>query len=34
MRKGMWPTLGVAGTGLLVGLGSGALAGPDKIANP
>ena len=32
MRKGMWPTLGVAGTGVLLGLWSGALAGPEKIA--
>jgi hypothetical protein len=34
MRKGMWPTLGVAGTGVLLGLWSGALAGPEKIAYP
>ena len=34
MRKGIWPTLGVAGTGLLLGLWSGALAGPEKIAHP
>jgi hypothetical protein len=34
MRKGMWPTLGVAGTGVLLGLWSGALAGPEKITYP
>jgi hypothetical protein len=34
MRKGIWLALGVAGIGVVLGLWSGALAGPDKIAHP
>jgi hypothetical protein len=34
MRNGMWLMPGIAGTGALLGLWSGALAGPEKIAYP